>query len=67
MDILSVIDKLETLTPERRKALAERQKSNTLTAADKEELKTHIAMAIVKRKEQKFTNEIIKEEVWKKS
>lgn len=66
MDMVSIINNLDTLTPERRQELAERWKSNAITTEDKEELKTHVAMAIVKRKDQKLAKEIT-EAMWKKS
>lgn len=64
MDMVSIINNLDTLTPERRQELVERWKSNAITAEDKEELKTHVAMAIVKRKDQKLAKEIT-EAMWK--
>lgn len=60
MDILSIINKLDTLTPERRQEFAGRWKRNAITKEDKEEIKTHVAMAIVKLKDQKLAQEITK-------
>ena len=66
MDMLSIINRLDALTPERRQELTQRWKSHTMTAEDREELKTHVAMVIVKLQDQKLAQEITKA-MWSES
>lgn len=58
MDMLSIIHKLGTLSSKRRTELAEKWQSNSLTPEDKEELKKHVAIAVVKLEDQKIAREI---------
>lgn len=58
MDMIAIINQLETLSLERRQELAQRWQSSSLTESDREELKHHVAIALVQVKDQKLAREI---------
>lgn len=56
--MIAIINQLETLTPARRQELARRWEANGITEEDREELKEHVAIALVKLKDTKLAREV---------